>query len=103
MNLTGEEKGALLLLNLAPQVVDHVLAQLGPDRDRRMRAIMSRLQASPNLQQALDTTLLELGEALEHGPRPESKVREAAGFSPILSFPAAEKKSPSAPIPAPTV
>ena len=61
--LSKEEKGALLLKSLAPEVVDTVLARLGPERGNRMRALMQRLSPEASPQDALDQVLREV-EAL---------------------------------------
>jgi flagellar motor switch protein FliG len=42
-DLSQEEKGALFLKSLAPQIVESVLARLGPDRRDRLRSLMQRL------------------------------------------------------------
>lgn len=73
--LTGEEKGALLLKNLAPEVVESVLAQLGPERGGRLRALMGNLTPGPETQQALDQLLQELGDAMAaKKPEPPDKL-----------------------------
>ncbi|MBI3408770.1 MAG: hypothetical protein HY040_10475 [Planctomycetes bacterium] len=95
MNLTGEEKAALLLMNLAPAVTERILIQLGPDRSGRMRAAMARLQPSTELQEALDGILAELGDAMSEGrPRRSTHSSERSGSASILVFPQAEEKPP---------
>ncbi|MFO0966549.1 MAG: FliG C-terminal domain-containing protein [Gemmataceae bacterium] len=59
--LSGEEKGALLLKSLAPDVVEKVLARLGPARGARLRAVMSKVGSD---RQALTEVLAELRGAL---------------------------------------
>lgn len=65
MKLTGEEKGALLLRNLAPEVVESVLARLGPERSKQVRALMERVQIGPDSQAQLQELLRELREAMQ--------------------------------------
>lgn len=62
--MTGEEKGALLLKCLAPNVADRVLAQLKPERRERLRAQMNRVPLGAESQQILQELLQELEMAL---------------------------------------
>jgi flagellar motor switch protein FliG len=68
--LTGEEKGALLLKNLAPEIVDSVLAQLGPERGQRLRALMQDTPPTPETEQALEELIAEMGAAMTAPPPP---------------------------------
>src|SRR5690349_3370786 len=66
--LTGEEKGALLLKNLAPEVVDSILAQLGPERGQRLRALMENTQPTSETEKALEDLVTEIGAAMTPPP-----------------------------------
>src|SRR3954463_12313859 len=91
--LTGVEKGALLLKQLAPPVVESILAQLGPERAPRLRAVMDRLNPSPAM---LDEFLIEVAESLNEGPPKLGVWKEPATPAPV---PAPPPPSPSAPAP----
>lgn len=85
--LSGEEKGALVLKNLAPEVVERVLAQLAPDRRARLRALMNRLESGPETQKTLEGLLQELQRALHDK---KSGAVPAATMAPtILTMPQA--------------
>lgn len=85
--LSGEEKGALVLKNLAPEVVERVLAQLAPDRRARLRALMNRLDSGPETQKTLEGLLQELQRALHDK---KSGAVPAATMAPtILTMPQA--------------
>jgi flagellar motor switch protein FliG len=109
--LSGEEKGALVLKNLAPEVVERVLAQLAPDRRARLRALMGRLQTGPETQKILEGLLQELQRALtgKKAPggavtptiltMPQSPDRAAASPAETIAEPARPVSSPVAPAP----
>ncbi len=62
--MTGQEKAALLLLQLPVEESDAVLDRLGPERGGRLRADMQRLQESPQNAGAVDDILRELDQLL---------------------------------------
>jgi len=61
--LSGEEKGALLLKNLAPQVAEKILTLLGSERGTRLRALMERVQPGPQTQKILADLMAEIRQA----------------------------------------
>jgi flagellar motor switch protein FliG len=109
--LTGEEKGALLLKNLAPEAVDAILTELGPDRGGRLRALMDRLRTTEQGHDSLDGVLQEVGKALlasANAVRPQANEAAAilqfpgAGLTPSVA-PAPPRPAPPAASPAPPV
>jgi flagellar motor switch protein FliG len=90
--LTGEEKGALLLKNLAPEVVDSILAQLGSERGQRLRALMQQANPTPEAELALEELLEEIAKATG------GQVPEAVP-SPAAVEPARPAHSPPPPAP----
>jgi flagellar motor switch protein FliG len=58
-DLSQEEKGALFLKNLAPPIVESVLAKVTPDRRDRLRALMQRLPEEEH-RENLDGVLREI-------------------------------------------
>lgn len=66
--LTGEEKAALLLLSLAPQVSDAILGQLGPAVKTRLGGHMERLGKAPQRQELLNQVLQEAERMLQQPP-----------------------------------
>src|SRR5690348_286693 len=77
--LTGEEKGALLLKHLDPGVAETVLAQLGPNRGSRLRAVMEHLKSSPAM---VDELLGEIAGVLNVGP-PKLAIAQEAPAPPL--------------------
>lgn len=95
--MSGEEKGALLLKSLAPEVVDKVLAQLGPERRGRLRQLMNKLQTGPETNALLEGLLDEINAEVQR----KSKPAAASAGPAILSMPA--PPAPPATTPAPAV
>jgi flagellar motor switch protein FliG len=61
---TGEEKAAILLNSLPPEVAEGLLARLGPERGGRVRAQMQRFEQSPQPPEVLDQALEEVTQLL---------------------------------------
>lgn len=60
VSLSGEEKSAILLKSLAPEVTEKILDRLGPDRGARLRVLMSKIQDGPQSQKILADLLNEV-------------------------------------------
>jgi flagellar motor switch protein FliG len=85
--LTHEEKVALFLRSLAPDVMDTVLAKLAPDRRTRLRSLIQRSpEADPR--ETLDQVLREIETLLpqpgtsHRAPVAAAQVASAYGVSP---------------------
>jgi flagellar motor switch protein FliG len=66
---TGEEKAAILLRHLGPDMVESVLARLGPTQSGRLRAQLLRLDDTPLLQELSEQTVREFGEMIRLSDR----------------------------------
>lgn len=71
--LSGEEKGAILLKSLAPAVVDKIMTRLGPARSMRLRALMNSVDPSIDPR----TVLAELLDQLKTAARKPADDRPA--------------------------
>ncbi|MBI3463196.1 MAG: hypothetical protein HY000_09075, partial [Planctomycetes bacterium] len=82
--LRGEEKIAVVLMGLAPAATESVLAQLGP-HSGRLRAEISRLNASPPPQEVVEQVLHEFKDMLVTTAENATawKPRIASGTSPV--------------------
>src|SRR5438093_512724 len=65
--LTGEEKVAMLLLQLGPQA-EGVLTRFTPEQGARVRAQMQRLRQAPQAQNEIDAVLREFQQRLLPAP-----------------------------------
>lgn len=97
---SGEQKAALLLQNMPPEVVESVLGRLGPERSARLRAQMQRLEQQPEPAESLDQVLGEFSELLERPPEESPANSEPARAAQAYREAAASASSPSAPSPA---
>jgi flagellar motor switch protein FliG len=64
--LSGEEKAALLLKNLPPEMAASLLERLGPERAARVRAQLERLDQQKEPSPALEQVLDEFHGLLDH-------------------------------------
>jgi flagellar motor switch protein FliG len=61
---TGEEKAALILGRMPPELAEAVLTQLGPERASRLRPRVEEVRTNPTLQQSGDQALTDLRDLL---------------------------------------
>lgn len=81
--MTGQEKAAVLLLQLPAEEADAVLERLGPDRSERLRTDMQRLQSAPPSDAAVEAILRELDELLSgQATAPEAAPEEGTAEAP---------------------
>jgi flagellar motor switch protein FliG len=79
--LTAEQKVAILLKSLAPEVTDTMLGQLGPEEAGVLRAQLEQLQSQPLPQQTTDDVLAEFDGFLSAVEK-QMANQEAAGEGP---------------------
>ena len=100
--MSGEEKGALLLRSLEPEVVEGVLNQLPTGQSLRMRNLMNQFQPGPEMDNALEEILQELGEALTEPPL-ETETTKVVRREMNSVLPFVPPASPAPPASAPLV
>lgn len=105
--MTGHEKAALLLNNLAPRVTDVVLNQLGAEQGGFLRAELQRLQKSPPPVAMVDQMLAEFDALLDQlspamvarTPEPALPPQGLGGYAsfapPAKGFPAGRERRPT--------
>lgn len=78
--MTGSEKAALLLSQLAPEVGELVLRQVGPEQGKKLRLHLRLLEQNPSPPDMVDHVLEEFTELLEQRSTPpqeqDSQSRE---------------------------
>src|SRR5581483_2157694 len=93
--LSGEEKGALILKNLSPQVADKVLARLGAERGSRLRSLMQRLDASTASREILDQILAEIEQGQQAGEQRAAEAPRPRSEDKPTTVPAPRKEEPA--------
>jgi hypothetical protein len=87
--MMGEEKAALLLMQLGPQVMEAVLGRVAPARADRLRAHIQRFQASPPPSASVSEVFGELERSLK--AKPSTPSPPPASKTPVAPKPAPPK------------
>jgi flagellar motor switch protein FliG len=95
--MTGDEKAALLLKSLTPEVTESVLSGLEAGTGNRLRAQLRRFEQAPPPSDDVNRVLSEFYQLLDAidaqlAGRPTGEVAEAGGTEPVAARPARKYK-----------